>query len=171
MAILTFLRNSVISIPVVTFLIAIAINNYYLLLLPIGITISAIINIILKSCASLFSHRIFRRPIGSKGCGAGCGNSCYTNTEGFPSGHSQNAWFFSAFMILYNSKFGNNSILVKILYLVFASIISFSRLGYNSSLGTTCHTPLQVLVGSILGTLLGAIYFSIINMYIGNKNR
>ena len=166
MAILTFLRNSVISIPVLTFLIGIAINNYYLLLLPIGIIISAIINIILKWWSSSFKNKIFIRPDGSKGCGAGCGNTPYSNRVGFPSGHSQNAWFFAIYMILYSNKFGNNNTMVKLIYLSFATIISFSRLGYYSILGTTCHTPIQVIVGSIIGILLAKVYFSSTYFYL-----
>ncbi len=168
MPLLTFLRNSVISIPVLSFLIGVSLNNYYLLLLPVGLVISGIINLVLKQLLVLFPQKIFVRPDGARGCGAGCGNNLAEGQQGFPSGHAQTAWFFAIFMIMYNITFVNNNYLVILIYLIFAATISFSRLGYYPLLGTLCHTPLQVIVGSNLGIILGLVYFNILYYYFTN---
>ena len=174
MPLITFFRNSVISIPIITFLIGISINNYYLSLLSIGLFLSNILNIIIKSFFSQFPYKIFKRPPGSKDYDMSCNdndndndNDNITSTlSGFPSGHSQMVWFFSIFMILYSYKLGNANAQVIIILLMFASVISFSRLGYYKILGTACHTPLQVIVGSILGIILAQLYFKLINKFI-----
>ena len=159
MSLLTFLRNSVISLPLITFLIAIIINNYYLVFLSIGLIISGIINHLLKLLTIGSSHKIFIRPSGAKGCSAECGNEPRDGDPGFPSGHAQNAWFFSTFMILYYLAQDRHNPIVIIIYIILALVISFSRLGYIPQLGTLCHTQFQVLVGSGLGIILATIYF------------
>ncbi|RDU67671.1 hypothetical protein CQA53_01335 [Helicobacter didelphidarum] len=63
--------------------------------------------------------------------------------NGFPSGHTAPAFFALGFVINYYSK--------KWIFLVFALaiLIPFSRIF------TLWHTPLQVIVGALLGIILG----------------
>ena len=72
-------------------------------------------------------------------------------------------------MIQYYYKLGNKNSLVIIILLIFASVTSFSRLGYYKILGSACHTPLQVIIGTILGIILGYFYFKIINKFLKLK--
>ena len=59
MPLITFFRNSVISIPITTLVyIGISINNYYLIQLSIGLFLSNILNIIIKVFFSQFPYKI-----------------------------------------------------------------------------------------------------------------
>ena len=92
MPLFTFLRNSVVILPFMSFIIAITDNNFYLLALTIGLLISAIINHLIKIITIQFPSIIFKRPKGAIGCSGGYDNRPCGGEPGFPSGHSQNAW-------------------------------------------------------------------------------
>ena len=90
MPLITFFRNSVISIPITTFLIGISINNYYLIQLSIGLFLSNILNIIIKVFFSQFPYKIFKRPSSFNDYDISCNDNNITYIlDGFPSGHSQ----------------------------------------------------------------------------------
>ena len=156
-----FFKNSVVSIPIITFIIGIATNNIYLIYLFIGLILSGIINLAIKfTLKILFPNKlivpILYRPQTAISCGASYNNKDYSNEIGFPSGHSQNIWFFVTLLILNM----NNNQPIKTIFLIFVAIsTSFSRLGYFTSIGHACHTPLQVLCGSLLGISLANVYF------------
>lgn len=113
------------------------------------------------------------RPSGATGCSTFL--SCINTTSitfGMPSGHSQNAWFFSTFMLLelwryyqlqpldvkcdgmyLDTIITKHPALISILstlLIIFAIIISYSRVWIEG-----CHTVQQVIVGAIIGVLLG----------------
>lgn len=147
-----FCRDSVISIPIITFIIGLSINNNYLILLSIGIILTGLLNFILKLFFSLFSNPIFKRP--------------FSNTPGFPSGHSQTIWFFTIFILLLSLKYKSIFFYpISIIVITLAILISLSRLGwfplqpYKIS-GKVFHTFFQVLVGAIIG-IVTAYYFFI----------
>ncbi len=110
---------------------------------------------------------------------------------GMPSGHAQSAWFFCVFGLLYfmdkvyygsklnqininDSIFGNYSVLIKnktkqiwlllviLLMVGLATFISYSRVHNNY------HTVQQVIVGGIIGSILGGVFY-IISKYIIEK--
>ena len=160
-----FCRDSVFSIPIITFILGLTINNIYFILLSIGIVLSGILNFILKKLFSLFSNPIFKRP--------------YSNTPGFPSGHSQVIWFFAIFILLLSKKYHNSTIsrhtkVIIIIVTTLAILISLSRLGWFplqpcKISGKVFHNPLQVLVGAIIGILTGYYYFCYLDKIIKLK--
>lgn len=165
MVLKTFLRNSVASIPFTCFLYGIFFQDLKLLWLSFGIGINGILNWILKH---IFKNNT--RPPGARNCGA-CSNDIKCENEpGFPSGHSQIAWFFTVFMLCYLSHlsktkarhFGVDMLVASIL-IGLSFTISFSRLGYLRALGNPCHTLAQVIAGGILGGILGYYYYNSIS--------
>ncbi|CAK9296686.1 unnamed protein product [Gordionus sp. m RMFG-2023] len=93
-------------------------------------------------------------------------------TFGMPSSHSQFAWFFSIYMILFiyiRISFNNQNspqtnplkiqiirLLISTFLVVLALLISYSRIYL------LYHTPNQVLVGGILGFFLGLSWFILV---------
>ena len=73
-----------------------------------------------------------------------------------PSGHSQNAIFFSTYVIL-NLINSNYNYLTKVY-----GIILFTLAGVGimySRVYLKCHTVEQVIAGGLIGGILGALYF------------
>jgi membrane-associated phospholipid phosphatase len=156
-----FFRNSVLSIPIITFIIGICCLDKYLILLTIGIIISGIINYTIKKILAQFKTNIFLRPKKAKGCSACCNEKPANHKVGFPSGHSQIIWFFSTYLFLY-SYYKYNSIMSLPILFILAKIISLSRLGWIPEIGTPCHTLTQVIFGALLGIITAYYYFNII---------
>jgi dolichyldiphosphatase len=127
----------------------------------IALCVNFIINIILKGI--LWQNQgNAKRPRGATDdkCGDKYGN---------PSGHSQFAWFFATFWILYiftSNIFNNNvaNILSCISLILIAIIISSSRIYIR------CHTISQVLLGSVIGIFIGAIAFFCTRKMLTSKN-
>jgi membrane-associated phospholipid phosphatase len=168
MTLKTFFANSVIFIPIITFLIGIILNNYYLIMLTLGLLISLVLNFMMKVGFSQLSYESFRRPVGSKGCSIDWLplKGGHDHEMGFPSGHSQFIWFFVTFLILYHlSKSNTSNYILIILLIIFALLVSISRLGIYPVLGNLCHTRLQVIVGCFIGIISALIYFIIISNY------
>jgi dolichyldiphosphatase len=114
----------------------------------IMVCINFIINMVLKSILWKQNEQDATRPRG--GTKAKCGDK-----YGNPSGHSQFASFFAVFWILYilNSKLFDNFIanaLSCISLVLIAIIVGWSRVYID------CHTPSQVLLGSVIGIIVGA---------------
>lgn len=156
-----FFKNSVVSIPIITFIISIATNNPFLIFIVIGLVISGIINLTIKHILKIiFPNKnkaiILYRPNTATSCGASNNDKNYSNEIGFPSGHSQSIWFFITLLILNMPNYGP---IPTIFLILVAMAISFSRLGYFTSLGSACHTPLQVLCGSLLGIVLAHFFY------------
>jgi len=124
----------------------------------IALCINFIINLILKSILWRKDKNSDRPLGGSKDkCGDKYGN---------PSGHSQFAWFFAVFWILYilNSKVFSNpiaNVLSCISLILIAIIVCWSRIYIG------CHKYSQVLLGSIIGAIIGfCVFYSTKNMLI-----
>tara|TARA_R110001592_G_scaffold282652_2_gene550435 strand:+ start:80 stop:619 length:540 start_codon:yes stop_codon:yes gene_type:complete len=134
--------------------------NYFMLgiALLVNDSLNGIFKIIIKSS---FGEKIFgilgKRPIGAKNCGyfSNSKNSI-SKSYGMPSGHSQNAVFFSTFVImnmldsdiaLHQKTFGIS------LFICLSLGIMYSRVYLN------CHTIPQVVVGGLIGFLLAKIYY------------
>ena len=153
-----FCQNSVVSIPIITFIIGLTINNIYLVLLSIGIILTGFLNFILKNIFSFFTNPIFKRP--------------FSNRTGFPSGHSQTIWFFAIFILLLSRKY-HSIYFIPICFIVIslAILISLSRLGWFplqpfKISGKVYHNPLQVFVGALIGIITSYYYFIFLDKLI-----
>jgi membrane-associated phospholipid phosphatase len=99
------------------------------------------------------------RPKGAKFCGIFVTpntDGIPKNSYGMPSGHSQNAIFFSTYVIL-NLINSNYNYLTKVY-----GIILFTLAGVGimySRVYLKCHTVEQVIAGGLIGGILGALYF------------
>lgn len=154
-----FYRGSVISIPLISFIIGIVLD-YRLVLLSILLVINGWLNDVLKWFFGLFPTTLFLRPKLARGCGATNRNKSSAHKIGFPSGHSQTIWFFVTFLFLlgYHHK-PKQTLLLSPILILFALIGSLSRTGWNDNY--PCHTPIQVLIGSIIGILFALSIFSL----------
>ena len=123
----------------------------------IAATINCIINVLLKmSFTHIASYRSDRPHDAPDKCDDRYGN---------PSGHSQFAWFFSTFWILYilnTNTFPNtvSNILSIICLILIAMIVSFSRVYIK------CHTKDQIITGGIIGCVIGVISFYVVKPYL-----
>jgi len=115
-------------------------------------------NYIFKPIMGSNSWSIFgsgKRPDGAKNTGLFKDGSC-SKSYGMPSGHAQNAVFFSTYVIL-NLVDNKETILVKyfgiVLFIYLAVFIMYSRVYLR------CHTVQQVIVGGLIGAILGTLYY------------
>ena len=159
-----FCNSSVISIPIITFIIGYTLSNLNIILLTIGLIASIIFNIILKCIFSLFYNPIFYRPHQFI-----LTNNNHFSIIGFPSGHSQVIWFFSFFLFLLSK---NKKQWMTYLLFILPIIISLSRIGWTPfkpfKISTTIyHTPLQIIIGSFIG-IITAYYFYKNHNYLSN---
>tara|TARA_B110001452_G_scaffold31857_1_gene24876 strand:+ start:2525 stop:3094 length:570 start_codon:yes stop_codon:yes gene_type:complete len=142
-------------------------GNIDLLMLLVANTVNDLINNFLKYkiCAPLMGDKrwgIFgygTRPKGAKHCGLFVkpnSNGIPKGSFGMPSGHSQNAMFFTTYMVLHliNSNYDKITQNTGIVLFSFLGImVMYSRVYFK------CHTVQQVLIGGLLGCILGALYF------------
>ena len=150
-----FFRNSVISIPIINFIIGCILFDKYLIFLTIGLLLSGLLNYIIKYIIYIsfnsLNRKWFLRPINAKGCDACCDDRPAHDKIGLPSGHSQLIWFFITYLFIYSyHKYNYHSLFILPILIILASSISLSRLGW---LGNECHTPFQVIIGALLGSI------------------
>jgi hypothetical protein len=92
------------------------------------------------------------------------------NMYGMPSGHAQHIAFFMVFLCLFYMKI-NNSKLIRgnVIYALF--IITFILYVYEFVICIVYnyHTPLEYIVGTIIGGLLSVVTFFILFAIIGKK--
>ena len=160
-----FFRNSVISIPIVNLIIGIGLLDKYLCYLTVGLVLSGLFNLLIKQTLYISTtpqnRKFFLRPNTAKGCDACCNETPAADKIGFPSGHSQQAWFFTTYLLLYSyHKYKNINIISFLILIIFANAISISRLGW---LGNQCHTYLQIITGGLLGSITSYYFFYLIN--------
>ena len=141
-------------------------TNYSVFFYVIGAIMNALLNKGLKKIFKLTKTKWTDRPEPpNEGCGGfptkdlGIGSDEYTDYrigKGFPSGHSMNISFTIMYWGLHLlHKYQKNEIplynvIVCCTLMIFIMVYTlFTRLKIK------CHTYLQVLIGSILGTLLG----------------
>lgn len=123
--------------------------------------ISDLINFIIKST---LQYADFKQPwlLRPNPPITGCGlfpNSSITNQIGMPSGHSQMVSFGTVFWLLYIYHQSNiNTIYQSLisLILIFLSILIMYTRKYQG-----CHNSIQIVTGSLLGSVLGYISYQI----------
>ena len=99
-----------------------------------------------------------KRPIGAKNCDLFIkSNASLSEGYGMPSGHSQEAVFFSTFVIL-NILDSKIIIYEKIMGILVFLFLAFGIMYSRVYLG--CHTVQQVILGGLLGWGLGIIYYN-----------
>ena len=90
-----------------------------------------------------------------------------SDTYGMPSGHATSAWFFSIYTInkIFNSSMNQITKILGIsLFIGLGFAIMYSRLIFR------CHTIQQVIIGAILGSILGTLYYKNEGLIIKNLN-
>jgi membrane-associated phospholipid phosphatase len=94
----------------------------------------------------------------------GCNNYATINPEvgwGMPSGHSQGVCFAAVFWIMYVNKktnlTKNKKMVLSTIIALLAIIVMYSR--YIEG----CHNPLQITVGGIIGSIIGYLFYKLIN--------
>jgi len=102
-------------------------------------------------------YKYSMRPNGASNCDyLSCGGPVKENTPGFPSGHMTTTSYFTIYNILYIIKNKMNKLFI-IPNIVLLILMGWARI-YK-----LCHNVVQVLTGTILGTLIGIIFFYKIN--------
>ena len=140
-------------------------NNIESLMLSGALVINDMINFVLKYWIVkplLGDKKYFligsgSRPKGAKNCSLFVEkNASFSKSYGMPSGHSQNAAFFSTYAImgiLNNPAFSNKFIFIAI-FIVLALSVMYSRVFLK------CHTVQQIAIGGLLGSILGLQYYN-----------
>jgi membrane-associated phospholipid phosphatase len=164
-----FFRNSVISIPIINFIIACVLLDKFLIALTIGLLLSGLLNYIIKYTIYISTNSqnriFFLRPKNAKGCDACCDDLPAHDKIGLPSGHSQLIWFFSIYLFLYSyHKYIEKSFIILPILILLAVSISLSRLGW---FGNECHTPFQVIIGALIGSITAYYYFNVFFKFFG----
>jgi len=94
------------------------------------------------------------RPKGAKSCGI-IADGKKSTSYGMPSGHAQTIGFFLA-----DRLFGNYTMLYKIVISIVCIILITSRVRLN------CHTPQQVILGTLFGFVAFKVYLTISSMFV-----
>lgn len=131
-------------------------------MLGIALLVNDSSNGVLKNITkSLFGDKIFgmlgKRPKGAMNCGFFINpKKTLSKSYGMPSGHSQNAVFFSTYAIMNildsNISFHQKTISIS-LFICLALGVMYSRIYLN------CHTIPQVIIGGLIGFLFARIYY------------
>lgn len=95
-----------------------------------------------------------KRPVDAKDCDILCTNGTQGGKPGMPSGHMAMVLFFITFVYMMQIH-SLDSVVHKLMFIVLA-IIYIAMMGYDRY-RRKCHTFLQVLSGSVLGTIIGSI--------------
>jgi membrane-associated phospholipid phosphatase len=157
-----FLRTSCIFLPIFCLLLYIKTKDIILLYGVLGYLIIFVIERLVKLISiSILSKDLYLRPNGA-GLGCGCSiieiheNSIITETQpGLPSMHTVFTFYFAMFLIQYMVENNYNFIWV-VLLLFYAFSIGYARIVIEK-----CHTPLQVFVGFIIGTIGAFVIYMI----------
>ena len=158
-------RKSIKFIPIYCFIIYLITNDLIFLFLFIGLLLSLIFNILLKCIFGIIHYNSFLRPYSIKKDNI-CINDILLNI-GMPSAHSQLAWTFSTFLILLYHKHHYNK-QITILLLTISFLISISRTG--KYIGYPNHTFCQVIIGSLIGIIIGIVFYSNIEYFTPLNN-
>ena len=99
-----------------------------------------------------------KRPKGAKNCGIIAKSPpVIPKSYGMPSGHASTALFFSTYLIRYLLD-GNFSKNIEIIGILILTLIAFGIM--YSRVYLKCHTVQQVILGGLLGTTFGSMYYN-----------
>jgi membrane-associated phospholipid phosphatase len=167
--VLHFAQDSPRFLPIYTILLGLLSTDYYL----ISMGILSIGNVLSNLFIKLFFKKLYSfmrvKTLPILGLGERPINDYVTDKVGYldkyageaklfgmPSGHSQSAWFFYAFGMLYlfdktyKSQSRSNWVIITLLLMTAIAIfISYSRVYKNY------HTTQQVILGGIIGFVMG----------------
>lgn len=117
-------------------------NGRLFLIISLGILLCYSLSEVIKTLLSKF--KIFLRPNNCGKCHKLDMNNCHLET-GMPSGHAMSlAFFFMIILIHFDFKFNIYTLLSFVLFLI---VICQRYISH-------CHSPTQLLIGSILGGLI-----------------
>ena len=101
-----------------------------------------------------WTYNVTMRPEGARDCDyLSCGGIVKENSPGMPSGHMATTGYFVVYNILY---------IIKHNYpkgLIVGNIILLIAMGW-ARITKKCHNLIQVMCGTILGSLIGALFFT-----------
>lgn len=172
------LRSLPYMLVIFEFINGIAENDRESLFLSVGLLLGNNFNIIFKNIIKeIFGvNSITSRPEGAKNCGTF--NDCsfeISSSSGMPSGHTQAIAFWAGFKlkkIFIKEKDWRDRKLSIFGIFIISILTALGRLSgkYVGSISTYydagCHTPLQVLVGYILGFYMGWKYYDFVDKKI-----
>lgn len=100
-----------------------------------------------------WSYKYTMRPEGARDCDyLSCGGVVKHDSPGMPSGHMTTTGYFVIYNILYIIKHNYNKSLIV------ANIILLIIMGW-ARITKKCHNLIQVVCGTILGSLIGWLFF------------
>ena len=102
-----------------------------------------------------WTYKYTMRPDGAKDCDyLSCGGLVKHDSPGMPSGHMTTTGYFVVYNILYIIKHNYNK------SLIIANIILLIIMGW-ARITKKCHNLIQVVCGTVLGSLMGALFFKL----------
>ena len=118
-------------------------------------------SIIVSQLLKYLLHPMFeftKRPQGACGCDYNSFKGDSSGNPGFPSGHMATTGFFVTHTLLVllkknNIKIKENRIIFIILNILLLLLMGWAR-HYKK-----CHSLIQIIAGTILGTILGYLFF------------
>jgi len=151
------LSASILGIIIYPIIQLILTGHYLYIIMIVGILVTDLTTRFLKwisKTESSSTPAFLRRPVDATDCNILCTNGAQGGKSGMPSGHMALVLFFITFVYMMQIH-SLSSIIHKFIFILF-SIIYLSLMGYDR-FRRKCHTFLQVLSGSALGTIIGYI--------------
>ncbi len=155
--------------PILQFIITA--NLHYLLFLC-GLVASTLITTLLKYAARIAvkdpsKHSYLFRPSGAFDCDLFCRDGDQSSKPGMPSGHMSTVAFFTTYVYL-NTFRGHPWTLNKWIYVSWAC--TYVPLMAMARYFKKCHTPLQILVGMLMGLAVSIVLTKIVRHH-DDKNK
>lgn len=144
------------AVILILFMVALILQNLYVLVLVLALMSKDIPEAILKS----IDWKYNKRPEGAFDCDALNSGGEAVGKPGFPSGHTALAVMLATiFLIEYyrQSKQSQPKPQALIIAIMFAILVPVSRVQMK------CHTIIQVMAGALLGIVLGLIFVLLID--------
>lgn len=138
------------------YIVAIATQSRYRGLLLFTVCIILLVELCKRATISLLEkYPWLKRPEGATNCGCLNGGGDVSGAPGFPSGHMAATSFILIVMLFFMMKHGMSSWIVGVWVVLQMLLVATSRIKKK------CHTLLQVIAGSVLGTVCSCIYLSL----------
>lgn len=126
-------------------------HPFYILLIA-GLIITDLTTRFLKWMNRNSNVAFLKRPVDALNCDIVCKNGKQGNAPGMPSGHMAFVLFFVTFMYVIQIHILNSTVHKTVFVLI--AILYSCLMGYDR-MRRKCHTLLQVLTGSGLGSIIG----------------
>jgi len=143
-------------------LLVLRFGGYFLIAEGLSFILKKIFGVVLPNNSFIY------RPDNAGNC-HGCGvfqkmgDGCINVSDhvGMPSGHSLSIAMATTFWILWIWNNTNFDLIDKITRISVLALFAIAVMLSRSSLGDGCHTPLQIIIGGLLGVLTGFASFTL----------